>query len=45
MGSAAVAHLLCQSDSEALRKGIAALAEVCHKDMGVPERMANVALS
>jgi 2-aminoadipate transaminase len=29
---------------EALRKGVAALAEVCHREMGVPERMANVAL-
>jgi 2-aminoadipate transaminase len=29
---------------EALRKGVAALAEVCHKEMGVPERMANVAM-
>jgi len=29
---------------EALRKGVAALAEVCHKEMGVPARIANVAL-
>jgi 2-aminoadipate transaminase len=29
---------------EALRKGVAALAKVCHQEMGVPERMANVAL-
>jgi 2-aminoadipate transaminase len=29
---------------EALRKGVAALAGVCHKEMGVPERMANVAM-
>lgn len=29
----------------ALRKGVAALAEVCHRQMGVPARIANVALS
>lgn len=29
----------------ALRKGVAALAEVCHREMGVPERIGNVALS
>jgi 2-aminoadipate transaminase len=29
----------------ALRKGVAALAEVCHREMGVPARIANVALS
>jgi 2-aminoadipate transaminase len=29
---------------EALRKGVAALAEVCHREMGVPARIANVAL-
>jgi len=28
---------------EALRKGVAGLAEVCHKEMGVPARIANVA--
>ena len=28
---------------DTLRKGVAALAEVCHKEMGVPERIANVA--
>ena len=27
---------------EVLRKGVAALARVCHKEMGVPERIANV---
>ena len=29
----------------ALRNGVAALAEVCHREMGVPERIGNVALS
>jgi len=29
----------------ALRNGIAALAEVCHREMGVPERIGNVALN
>ncbi len=29
---------------EVLRKGVAALAEVCHREMGVPARIANVAL-
>jgi len=29
----------------ALRNGIAALAEVCHREMGVPERIRNVALN
>ena len=29
---------------EVLRKGVAALAQVCHKEMGVPERIANVTL-
>jgi 2-aminoadipate transaminase len=27
---------------DVLRKGVAALAQVCHKEMGVPERIANV---
>jgi len=30
---------------EVLRKGVAGLAEVCHKEMGVPARIANVARS
>jgi 2-aminoadipate transaminase len=29
----------------ALRKGVAALAEVCHREMGIPARIGNVALS